>query len=178
VNAQNWQTIPDVLAPLRDLGTPAAAIVDLDAIRGGGADWSKFYRLMRLSDAERDAIGQQRASSKAFLDAVPEIDGVRRFKTHGIGALPVEQRQPLRELLKSLSEHGVFVVPVGELERWLSQHAIVGKKARWVVNAFQVLGDDPSSVRYVHPGSGDVWRFIDGIASGLQTRNGRGRDKR
>lgn len=164
INAQNWQTTPEVLLPLRRLGVPAAAIVDLDAIRGDGAEWSKFYRLMSLADATRTAVGQARATSKTALDAVPMIGGVRAFKVKGINALPVADRPQLRTLIADLAKYGVFVVPVGELERWLPKLAIEGQKVRWVIDAFKKLGDDPGNPAYVKPGVGDVWRFLDAVA--------------
>jgi AAA domain, putative AbiEii toxin, Type IV TA system len=39
INAQNKQTIRDIIGPLRAFGVPAAAIVDIDILKDGGQTW-------------------------------------------------------------------------------------------------------------------------------------------
>ena len=41
LNAQNKQTVWDIVRPLRELGIPAAGIVDIDVLKDGGAVWAK-----------------------------------------------------------------------------------------------------------------------------------------
>ena len=42
LNAQNKQTVPTVLKPLRNLGIPAVGIVDVDVLKDGGTAWTTF----------------------------------------------------------------------------------------------------------------------------------------
>jgi ABC-type cobalamin/Fe3+-siderophores transport system ATPase subunit len=165
INAQNWQTVPRVLRPLRALGVPAAAIVDLDAVCSSGGEWANFYDLMDLTQPERAALGQQRAACALLLRALPDEDGKRAYKTRGIAALAEADKAICREFLDVLADRGVFVVEVGELERWLPALGVEGKKTAWVINAFTALGSDPADAAYVRPDEHDVWRFIDRVAS-------------
>ncbi len=41
LNAQNKQTVWDIVHPLRELGIPASGIVDIDVLKEGGAVWAK-----------------------------------------------------------------------------------------------------------------------------------------
>ena len=42
LNAQNKQTVRTVIRPLRQLGIPAAGIVDIDVLKDGGSVWTDF----------------------------------------------------------------------------------------------------------------------------------------
>ncbi|WP_224369691.1 hypothetical protein [Hyalangium versicolor] len=73
-------------------------------------------------------------------------------------------------LLTPLAQHGIFVVPTGELESWLpqlTQKQNIGRsdKAKWLMRVFEHMGDDPEAPHYVHAESGDVWEFMEGVVS-------------
>jgi hypothetical protein len=59
----------------------------------------------------------------------------------------------------------VFLVEVGELERWLAQLHCTNKQT-WVTDMLHRLGA-PNDPAYVTPGPGDVWDFIEQIAEWL-----------
>jgi ABC-type cobalamin/Fe3+-siderophores transport system ATPase subunit len=42
INAQNKQTVQTILRPLRQLGIPAAGIVDVDVLKDGGVTWTNI----------------------------------------------------------------------------------------------------------------------------------------
>lgn len=67
-------------------------------------------------------------------------------KRDGLEALDDPIKQRARDLIASLAEIGIFVVPVGELESWID----VGtrRKRDWIVLALQVIADKgpPNSV--------------------------------
>ena len=69
------------------------------------------------------------------------------------------------DVIAKLAKFGVFVVVVGELERWLSALGIAGKKTEWLMNAFATLGSDSKVGSYVRPAADDVWEFLDKIAA-------------
>jgi hypothetical protein len=62
-----------------------------------------------------------------------------------------------------LGQYGIFVVRKGEMETWLSELEIPGKKTDWTLAILDRLGADPHEDGYVGPGEGDVWHFIRNI---------------
>jgi hypothetical protein len=90
-------------------------------------------------------------------------------KTTGIAALDPPEREAGMNMLTSAAAYGVFIVPVGELERWLSNLGIVATKNRWIEAIFERMGSDPESPEYVRPTGGDAWDFVRSIAT--WTRN-------
>jgi hypothetical protein len=170
-NAQNWQTIPRVVAPLRHLGVPAAAIIDLDTLTGLKAEWQKFYGAMALSETEANALEKKRARAATLLKAL----GKTAVKKKGFAGLPTGDQKVVRDLIADLEARGIFVVPVGELECWLpTLGGGVSNKAKWIVRIFQSLGSNPSAPSYVRPTNGDVWAFVDRVASWITDPNRKG----
>lgn len=65
LNAQNWQTVARIVGPLREMGIPAAAIVDLDVLLS-----SDFSRLLEAASVPRitaSGLTQVRAHLKASV---------------------------------------------------------------------------------------------------------------
>ena len=65
-------------------------------------------------------------------------------------------------MLSNLAEYGIFVVPVGELERWLAHLGVPERD--WLPTVFDRMGNDPAAEGYLKPGDDDVWRFIEQAA--------------
>jgi hypothetical protein len=165
-NAQNWQTIPRVIGPLRQLGVPAVAVIDLDAVVAPKVEWNKFYKVMSIDDGTADGIEAERQVVAASLRALP-IDGEHpSYKKIGITGLAEQEAQTARAFLERLGGYGVFVVDAGELESWLPALELPrGSKAKWIVEAFRKLGANPSSEAYITPGADDIWSFVDRVAA-------------
>jgi hypothetical protein len=62
--------------------------------------------------------------------------------------------------IRTLAEYGIFLVPNGEVESWLSDFNISGKSAAWLIPMFEKLGSDETADDYVRPTEGDVWEFL------------------
>lgn len=160
VNAQNKQTIKDIIGPLRNCGVPAAAIVDIDVIKDGGKVWSSWLQVAQIPAALHDGMAAQRDSiNKLFLASGKDMkrDGVKALSIDGCNAADI--------LFNTLSNHGVFVVKSGELENWLPDLSVDGRKTEWVLSMLERLGNDPASEHYVRPREGDVWSFVRTICS-------------
>jgi hypothetical protein len=113
VNAQNWQTIARIATPLRRLGIPAAAIMDLDVLCEG-QHWERIYNMMNLNPTEHAAMEQQRATCEAYLRALPRLHNKPAYKGQGVAALKDEQqRAEVERLIRDLAAHGVFVLSTG-----------------------------------------------------------------
>jgi hypothetical protein len=166
-NGQNWQTIPRVIGPLRQLGVPAAAIIDVDTVTGPKAEWDKYYKAMNLDETTAASLETKRAAVAGSLRALGnDATGKALCKTTGVRGLSTTDRAAARVLLTELGKRGIFVVEVGELESWLAPLGVArSSKAKWIVGVFRALGSNPDRPTYVPPGANDVWRFIDQIAA-------------
>ena len=156
LNAQNKQTIRRILRPLREMGIPAAAVVDLDIFKGR----DDFRDLLRSAFVP-EVFAEHWEHSRALLQQKLRSDD---YKSGGIRNLPRDHRAEAEHLLDSLGTYGVFVVPTGELECWLTQLEVGGHGPEWLTQVFERMGTDSSQESYLHPGDGDVWRFMQRLA--------------
>lgn len=162
LNAQNWQTIRKIVRPLRIMGIPAAAIVDLDVI-GKNADFKELMKAALVPQGLVDTWGVLRGQvERAFRDH--EVD----MKKGGIVGLPAQDREVAHNLLDGLAQYGIFVVPLGELESWLRMLGERPPKHEWVPKVFELMSADPKRFK---PQEGDVWAFIREVAGWIGDPN-------
>lgn len=157
LNAQNKQTIHEILRPLREMGIPCAGIVDVDVIKDGGKVWTSLLSSANVPDVTIKSSGISRGHLKTAFEAKKV-----NFKTNGgLDILDESDKEACNNLFDQLDEYGIFAVRNGELESWLKQ---LGTKAshspEWLIEIFEKLGEDPSSPTYVKPSTGDIWDFI------------------
>jgi hypothetical protein len=160
LNAQNKQTVRRIIRPLREMGIPAAAIVDLDVVRKGNHD--DLRNLMQaafIPDGLSQGYGQTRGQIEAAF-STQQLE----LKRVGIGALDQPGRETAESLLSHLADYGIFVVEVGELERWLAHLGVSAAKENWLPSIFDRMGNDPDSESYLKPGDNDVWTFVEQVA--------------
>jgi len=159
INAQNKQTIRDIVGPLRRFGVPAAAITDIDFVKDGGRTWTDWAEAIQLPQAMHIPLGQFRANINTALSS-----SGKNMKTEGgIALLSGDDKVAAEDLFSKLQNYGLFIVPNGELENWMPQMGITGKKTDWTVAMLERLGSDPLSPEYVQPWDGDAWSFIESI---------------
>ena len=167
LNAQNKQTIRRIVRPLRAMGVPAAGIVDLDFIKDN--DSTTTLRDAGVPPALIDSLATLRQRVNAAFDAKkidPALDG--------LSSLDPPDREAAESLLTSIAQYGIFVVPVGCLEKWLPNLGIAGKKSQWLPRMFERMGADPNDGKYVRPGPDDVWSFVRRIGSWIHDPARRG----
>lgn len=163
INAQNKQTIPTIVAPLRKLGIPVASIVDIDVLKDGGAVWTNMTKAACIPELLQTNMGNMRAAIKRAMEETG-----KDMKRHGgVNILGREERESAEELLSQLAKYGVFVVPNGELESWLKSLGASGHGPGWLVDIFGKMGSDPNLADYVRPTDGDVWDFMAGLKAWL-----------
>ena len=170
LNAQNKQTIRRIIEPLRQLGIPAAAIVDLDVVKDGGKNWTEFLSSIGVPDELHQSFGQQRGDVNKYF----ETSGKCMKRGGGIAILDDGEAAAAQDLVKRLAEYGAFVVPGGELESWLVSLEITARKSDWLIRVFERMGDDPNGASYITPSEGDVWAFMDLVRSWLTAGHRRG----
>jgi predicted ATPase len=161
VNAQNKQTIFDIIGPLRRFGVPAAAIPDVDLVKDGGKTWTNWMKAAQVPGALHLGLGQQRSSIYEAL----KRSGKDMKTDGGIQLLSADDRLAAEDLFETLEQYGLFPVRNGELETWLPALRIPGKKTDWAVAMLERLGGDPNDVNYVGPEAGDVWDFLRKIVA-------------
>lgn len=160
LNAQNKQTIHEIIKPLREMGIPCAAIVDVDVIKDGGTTWTNLLKGGFMPDVTINSTSVSRGNIKSKFDA----KGVN-FKTQGgVNVLDPQDREACNNLFDQLDEYGIFAVRKGELESWLKFLGTTSTHSPdWLIEIFQKLGEDPTLTSYIRPSSGDVWEFIEKI---------------
>ncbi len=163
LNAQNKQTVQTIITPLRQLGIPAAAIVDVDIVKEGGSVWSGFLSAGCVPAASASALATLRSNIKTAMDS----SGKNMKRDGGVEVLSGDSRRSAGDLLDQLAKYGLFVVPGGELESWFKLLGVSGHGPGWLVAMFERLGADPSSEGYVRPSDDDVWAFMAAVKEWL-----------
>jgi hypothetical protein len=170
LNTQNKQTVWDVVRPLRELGIPAAGIVDIDVLKEGGAVWQKPLEGAFIPSFSHPGL---QADRRTLLDAFAAT-GKDMKRDGGVDLLDKNGREACSAIFDQLAEYGVFVVERGELESWLPSLGVERNKATWLVNIFERMGEDSSDTTYVRPESGDVWDFIGKIKMWIANQSRKG----
>jgi hypothetical protein len=176
LNAQNWQTIPRIAAPLRRLGIPTAVILDLDALTQDTM-WGAYVKFATAVAEEQQQLHAERKRAAEVLLSMGSVgsgeSAVLKCKLEGIQAIEGDSdKAAVRSAIGRLGEYGIFVVPAGELEQWLPTLGIAKKKT-WVTEVLGLLGTRGDSV-YVEPGKGDVWEFMETVARWLNAPDRKG----
>lgn len=169
INAQNWQTIPRLVTPLRSMGIPAAAVFDFDVIMD--KDFKCLWPILNESSETVRTLQAQRDNVKKLMEQA----GRRECKKHGLMAFRGDHKGLIESFLSTMTQFGVHFVPVGELECWLPNLTVKRKdKSRWLTDVFDALGSDPDDDSYVEPAPEDVWEFIGQIAAWVANPKRRG----
>lgn len=165
INAQNKQTMRDVMGPLREFGVPAVAIPDVDFVKDGGSNWTQWMSAGRIPDPLHIPYGQQRAAICQLLNST----GGDMKSGGGVNLLSGSDRAAADAFFDLMDSYGIFIVRNGELEDWLKGLKVSGRKTGWAVEMLERLGSDPDSSSYVKPSTDDVWAFMLKVARWIQT---------
>jgi AAA15 family ATPase/GTPase len=170
LNAQNKQTIHEIIKPLREMGIPCAGIVDIDIVKEGGTVWSKFLKSAFIPEVTFQSTTVARPLIKGHLDST----GVNYKREGGIELLSGAEKEACINLFQQLADYGLFVVPNGELESWLKDLGATGHSPKWLIEIFGKLGENPEDPNYVKPEENDVWNFMTNIKSWLDNGERKG----
>jgi hypothetical protein len=124
-------------------------------------------RILEVLPSDLDWANEHDGPLRTRLQQVSRrLDRMRRLKTGASEPLPDEIRVPLNRLVGNLRAAGLFVVPVGELEEWLSAHRIeASKEKKWAW-----ANEAVSLIRIVRPQADDIWEFMRAVGAHLQER--------
>lgn len=105
-----------------------------------------------IPTALHTGYGQTRATIKDALEA-----SGKDMKTQGgINLLEFPEKAAASKFFDDLNAFGLFPVRGGELEYWLPELKVPGKKTDWTVAMLERLGSDPDKSSYIKPGNSDV----------------------
>lgn len=159
INAQNKQTVWEIVRPLRELGIPTVGIVDIDVIKDGGQVWSKPLDGAFIPPINQEPLHNQR---ERILNAFSKTKKNMK-RDGGINLLNGQDREGCQNLFSQLQDYGIFIVKYGELESWLKHLGATRHGSDWLIDIFEKMGEDPEKPGYVIPENGDVWDFIGEI---------------
>lgn len=163
LNAQGKQNEWRIVGPLRALGVPTAAVVDLDVVKRSDGALQPLLKAAGMPEELRNTIGQLRGEVAAAFRRRSLTPG-----KDGIDQLDERAQIAARALLRNVADFGIFVVPGGAVESWLAQLGASGTKGAWLSNIFELMGTDPASADYVMPANNDVWAFLREINAWLR----------
>lgn len=170
INAQNKQTVWTLVSPLRALGIPAVGIVDIDAVKDSGSEWTKMTQSASVPPLTSAALGNLRASIKVAFDQT----GKNMKKEGGVDVLTSVDREAAIKFFNDLAEYGIFVLQNGELEHWLKTLGVLGHGPQWLIKVFERMGENPESSDYLKPSGDDVWEFMSKIRGWMMNPQRRG----
>ncbi|MGQ2907445.1 MAG: ATP-dependent nuclease [Aliihoeflea sp.] len=167
LNANGKDSVHRIVRPLRKLGIPVAAVLDIDALNPA-TDLGPHLEACGYPKPF-DYVRQQRGSSwQALIETgkSPKSDG-------GISLLSGTELEKVENLLDTLDKYGLFILRHGEVEHWLPGLRVKRNK-KWLHQIFAALGSDPKLPSYILPDDKDVWAFLDKVSAWLQDKNRRG----
>lgn len=170
INAQNKQTVQTIIRPLRQLGIPAAGVVDIDVLKEGGTNWTNLLSSANVPAIAHGSLATIRTAVKLAMDNT----GKEMKRDGGVAILQQADQEAALNLLGQLGEYGIFVVPGGELESWLKQLAASGHGPSWLISVFEKMGEDPETDGYLKPSVDDVWAFMQKMKTWLVDSNRKG----
>ena len=165
LNGLGKATIARLVGPLRRLGIPAAAVVDLDIVKE--ADLSQLLRSALVPADIVTALSSLKRAVKEAFDA-----GNFDPKLVGVEVLAPDKLETARRMISDAAEYVVFIVEVGPLENWLTSLDVSARKSDWLASVFDLLDTDRTGP--VLNMEGDVWEFVRGIVHWIEdpTRKG------
>ena len=170
LNARNKQTVVNIVQPLRDIGIPAAFILDIDWIKEDGQVWDRYFAAIGAPSGLKEGFAATRRSVRASLEAA---DG--DYKRHGgLDLLSGSDFQAATQFFDQMELYGLFTVRSGELESWLRPLGADTSKNKWLTSVFSKMGSDPDGSEYIRPGDDDVWTLMRRISHWTEDSNRRG----
>lgn len=156
VNAYEKSTLRRIVEPLRNMGIPAAVITDLDIIKT--KDFGALLKAANVPEGTRDSLNTFRVKvDQAFTRSGLDMKKV------GIEGLAAHEKEDAQNLINAAAEYGVFIVPVGELERWFYEtHSLPDQpgKSSWVPWILDLMNTRPELFEVEDD---DVWAFLRSV---------------
>jgi AAA15 family ATPase/GTPase len=123
--------LSDVTEALTESKVPTAVVTDIDVLKNDG----EFKKILRSTDMDNHLANAFTEMSREVDQAVRSSDGGwQEVKDGGMDSVPSGCKDTLTDLITGVREHGIFIVPVGELESWME---ISPDDRTWIVAALE-----------------------------------------
>ncbi len=173
INGNGKPTVFEITSALRSFGVPAVGIVDFDFLQD--KSWKKGLASMSVPESMRGSLnGWHTSIFSEIKKQDPEwCEKNAKWKKEGIRALSSEYVTSFENLSGVLARFGLFIVPNGALESWLSSPEIDPKKESWFGEILEKIGSETEGQNYEE----DVWKFIQDCVGWLNDPNREGMPK-
>lgn len=141
-----------------DYNTTCSAIADLPPTRSADQFTDEVSRLLQNVSGDGPVDSVVRREMRSLIDQAADWSEAKRV---GVAKLAGGARRAADALLNALGALGIFLVPVGELERWWPQGP-AGDKARWFIEALERMEVDD-------PVMNDATSYVERIVSWFET---------
>jgi hypothetical protein len=161
LNAGGKHGIHRIAAPLRKIGIPAAVIYDLDIIkseeqRGRTTLWENILSSLGVHKDKITYLEKERQFVEAALCKKKGGNSPDPFTKQGINCLSGGDTNRALYFLENLKDFGIFIIPRGELEQWLSSLGIQrSEKSKWLPEILNKMTEENTA-----PREDDVWGFL------------------
>ncbi|WP_342764727.1 AAA family ATPase [Haloferax sp. Atlit-12N] len=132
VDGLGLSSLDKIARAATDAQIPVAAIVDLD-ILNPHRDLTDLIRGM-LGGAEYNEV------QPIITDYAQIQDEISTLKD-GVENMPEKHKEIIKNVIEDASEHGVYLVPCGELEDWMDLDVSPDKKGRWLNEALNTISE-------------------------------------
>lgn len=136
LNAQNKQTIPTIVIPLRSLGIPAASIYDIDFLKCKNTEATKLMDAAGVPQMLREGMSNTRNKIDKLLSDKSE----KYSRNGGIKLISGDNLDAANTYFDQLENYGTFLVRNGELESWLENLGVKGHGPKWLIPVFEKMG--------------------------------------
>jgi len=132
------ESIKKITPVVEGAHTPKAAIADIDVLD----DHHEFRYLLESMDENldfhdiRDTLDKRRDINNKIESEDLTWDDL---KSEGPSVLEPDGEEKMREIIEEVEDHGLFIVPVGELESWMELGV---NKQRWAAEALEAIGTE------------------------------------
>ena len=171
LNAHNKQEAVHIARVLRNVGIPAAIILDLDWIKEDGKVAQRYLAAAGMPAGLRQGTLDTCRQVRAYLEATGSD-----YKNGGISRLAGQELATATAFFSQLERYGLFTVRNGELENWLPDLSVTVRKDLWLGAVFDRMGSNSTADTYVKPTDGDVWDFLRSINSWVRFNGREGMD--
>ncbi|WP_299316038.1 AAA family ATPase [uncultured Aquimarina sp.] len=114
-------------------------------------------------------ITEAQAAEKSVSQFLGSLRGITKPPDYkrlgGVNLLGGDELLDANNLIMQLANAGWFVIPNGEVEKWLLSLDVSISKNGWLLRIFDKMGSDPTLPEYVNPpiSLDDVWLFTSEI---------------
>jgi len=169
------------ISPLRQMGVPTAAIVDMDFIKKGNkkkkdnnnedSRWDQLVAACQISANDLSFLKEMRERGIQIFDKIKKNNEPCPYVHGGINNISDEtEKDDVKNLIDTLSNYGLFVVPTGALESWIPG---LKKGPEWHNGWLKNVGD-PAVDSFNSWWGLNKWSFMHKIAEWINDPNRKG----